>query len=314
MKQDFERQIALFRYSLIAPIVANTYEAASIAQYLNKVASKIHKLPDGKKVKYSSNTLRSWYYEYKKNGIDSLCPKKRCDLGCPRRLTNNTIERIHEIKDKFPYITAKAVYQKLVEEGYMKAKTASLSTIQRYIRENNLKPKQLTGKQRKSYEMEFANDCWQADTSFGPVIKINGKKKRTYLVAFIDDASRMITHTEFYLKDNSVNMQDSFKKAITKYGVPKRLFVDNGKAYNNIQIKYISASIGTAIIYTRPYSPESKGKVERVFKSIKDGWMNTIDWEEFSSVEKLNESLKEYLENNYTNKMIIKFFFFNKPQ
>jgi len=300
---DFERDLALFRYSLIAPVVADTFESPSVTKYFEYVASKTYKLSNGKQVKYSANTIKSWYYEYLKHGLDSLYPKKRSDMGMPRVLSNGAIDKIHEIKQKFPYITGKAVYQKLVEEGYLNVKDTSLATVHRYIRENNLKAKQISGNEVKSFEMEFANDCWQADTSRGPLINVDGKKQRAYLIAFIDDASRMLLHTQFYFNDNAINMQDSFKKAIAKYGIPHRLFVDNGKSYDNLQLKHICASLGLVLIHARPFCGSSKGKIERVFRSIKDGWMHTIDWNEFSSLEELNYSLNQYLENNYINKL-----------
>lgn len=303
MRKDICKEFALFRYSLIAPIVTDTYEAASITQYLRHVAAKTHTLPNGKSIKYSANTIRSWYYEYSKNGIDSLYPKKRSDIGNSRVLNNEAILKIHEIKATFPYITGKAIYQKLVEDCVIKASEASLATVHRYIRENNLKPKQLPTNEVKSFEMEHANDCWQADTSHGAIIKTDGQKQKTYLIAFIDDASRMLMHTQFYFNDNAINMQDSFKKAISKYGIPKKLFVDNGKTYDNMQLKLICASLGVVLIHARPFCGSSKGKIERVFRSIKDGWMHTIDWNEFSSIDELNLALNEYLDSNYINKL-----------
>jgi len=301
MDKNIEKEIALFRYSLIAPAVANTYEASSVTQYLNFVASKTHKLPDGKEVKYSSNAIRKWYYDYKSKGISALYPKKRLDLGLPRALSNEAIEKIHEIKENLPYITGKAIYQKLVEDGYILSKKTSLSTIHRYIRENNLKPSQLQPNEVKAFEMEYSNDCWQADTTRGPKIKINGKVHQTYLIAFIDDASRMLLHAQFFFNDNAINMQQVFKKAISKYGVPKRLFVDNGSPYDNLQLRLICASLGVVLIHARPFCGASKGKIERVFRTIKDGWMNAIDWNVFIGLDDLNTSLNQYLDKNYLN-------------
>jgi len=93
-------------------------------------------------------------------------------------------------------------------------------------------------------------------------IKVNGLKRQTYLITFIDDASRLILHGEFFFNDNAVNMQIVFKKAIAKYGVPKKLFVDNGSSYRNDQLHLICASLGTVLIHTKAYSPESKGYVK----------------------------------------------------
>lgn len=149
--------------------------------------------------------------------------------------------------------------------------------------------------------MEFANDCWQSDTSHGPVIKVNGQKRQAYLITMLDDASRIIAHGEFFFNDNAVNMQTVFKKAILKYGLPKRLFVDNGSSYKNDQLRLICASLGIMLIYTKAYSPESKGKIERSFRTIKDNWINGVDWNEFDSLESLNSGFNKYLTEKYMN-------------
>lgn len=302
MSDKKSQELALFRFSLIAPLVNETYETTSKMQYFRDIASKTHKLPTGEKVNYSSGTIKSWYLKYKKQGIDGLLPKKRNDAGKPRVINGDTINKIHAIKEKYPYITGKMVYQKLVEEGYIKASDVSLASILRYIRDNNLKRNQLEGVERRAYEMEYANDCWQSDTSHGPKIIINNRKMQTYLIAFIDDASRLIVHAQFFLNDNAINMQTTFKKALAKYGVPKRIFVDNGKSYKNNQLNLICASLGVALIHTRAYSPESKGKIERVFRTIKDGYINSTDWNTFTSLEHLNVDFSKYLSEKYTNK------------
>ena len=99
--------------------------------------------------------LRNGILITKDGGIDALTPKTRCDVNIPRVLTKETISKIHEVKEKYPYITGKLVYQKLVEEGYIKCTGTSIATVLRYIRENNLKAKQLSGVVMKAYEMEF---------------------------------------------------------------------------------------------------------------------------------------------------------------
>ncbi len=228
MTNKEKQEIALFRFSLIAPLVNGTYNFRSKNEFYRSVALKEHVLSNGKTGRFSSGTIKKWYISYSKNGFDSLIPKVRSDSGVPRNLDSNAIKKIHELKLSFPYITGTLVYQKLVEEGYVKTTKASLATVLRYIKENNLKAKQLVPEEKKAFEMEFVNDCWQADTSHGPIIKVNSQKKKTYLIAIIDDASRLILHGQFFFNDNAVNLQEVLKKAILKYGVPKKFFVDNG--------------------------------------------------------------------------------------
>jgi transposase-like protein len=300
-KDERFQQIALFRYSLIAPAVTGTFEAPSLAQYFRNIAAMKHKHPDGKHVEVTCYSLERWLYNYKKLGLAGITPKERIDRGRPRALASEAIHRIREIKESFPHITGKAIYGKLVEEGSINASDTSLATIHRFIRNNGLKMPGGNAQTVKAFEMEFSNDCWQADTSRGPVIKIAGRKTQTFLIALIDDASRLIVHSQFYTNDNAINMQDSFKKAIAKFGVPKMLFVDNGKSYDNMQLQLICASIGIVLAHARPYAASSKGKIERVFRTIKDGWMNAVDWNCFRSLEDLNSSLSEFLSEKYTN-------------
>jgi hypothetical protein len=96
-------------------------------------------------------------------------------------------------------------------------------------------------------------------------------------------------------------MQDAFRKAIAKAGVPKRLYCDNGGAFDNLQLQLICASLGIALVHSLPYVAKSRGKIERLFKTIKDGWMHATDWNLFTSLEDIDTSLAEHLAKEYTN-------------
>ncbi len=220
------QEIGLFKFSLIASMINDTYNAHFKEEFYREVAAATHKHPTGKKVKYSSGTIKKWHIDYKKGGFDALLLKRRNDAGIPRAFLEKAINKIHEIKEKFPHITTKMVYRKLIEDRYIKESEVSLSSVYRYIRDNNLKKNQLEPIERRAYEMENVNDCWQADTSYTVKLTVNGKKIRTYLMAIIDDKSRLIVHSELFFKDNAVNFQIILKKAIKKYGIPKKLFVD----------------------------------------------------------------------------------------
>lgn len=303
MKQEYLEKIALFRFALIAPLVNNTYEASSKSEYFRKIASKTHNLPDGTETRISASSIKKWYLSYNKYGFDSLIPKIRSDAGKPRVLDTNAIKKIHEIKEKFPYITGIMVYQKLVENGHVKKNAVSLSSVHRYLRDNNLKRTPLSPDEKRAFEMEFANDCWQADTSHCPSITVNGRKFKTYLISIIDDASRIIVHSEFFFRDNAINLQKVFKKAVAKYGVPKKFFVDNGGPYKNIQLSMICASLGTVLIHARPHAATSKGKIERSFRTMKDGFVNAVEWDSFESLQHLNCEFSKHLNNKYINKI-----------
>lgn len=293
-KDAIKKEIALFRYGLISPILTDTYSETSQAKYFKNASSKSY-IVNGKEEKYASNTIKKWLFDYKKGGFDALFPKTRSDFCQSRKLNDEVILKIKELKEKFPHISGTLIYNKLVDEGYINPNNICLGTVLKYIRDNRTYFNKSENIDRRAFVMEHANDCWQADTSNGPYLTINGKKELTYLIAVIDDASRLIVGAKFFFNDNSLNLQEVMKGSIKKYGVPKKLFVDNGKTYKNDQFNIICAYLGTVLIHARPYSGASKGKIERFFHTMKETWMRGLDWNSIESIDKLNELLNEFI-------------------
>ncbi|HZK70155.1 MAG TPA: DDE-type integrase/transposase/recombinase [Clostridia bacterium] len=301
MDENLMKEVALFRFSLIAPIVSETYREVSKMEYFRNVANKEYMLPNQKKASFSPLTIKKWYLKYTKGGLDALIPHARIDLGHTRALTTQVCKKIEEYKAQFPYITGKKIYQKLIENNHLKEMDASIDTVYRYLKSQHLTRDCMPPQECLAFEMEFANDCWQADTTVGPVIVVNSHKKQTYLIDFIDDASRILVHGEFFFADNAINMQTVFKKAIMKYGIPKRLFVDNGCSYQNNQLNWICAELGIVKIHSKPYYPQGKAKIERSHRTVKDKWMHAIDWNAYHSLEELNKDFDKFLADEYTN-------------
>ncbi len=303
MTEEEKQAIALFKYALIAPLVAGSYMEASKEEYYRVTASKEYTFPTGKKTKYSSRTIKRWYIEYTKHGLDALKPLTRSDSGRSRKLPASAIDKIYEYRQQMPYITVKKIYAKLIEEGYLNEKDSSIDSLYRYMRNNSELKNSVPVKECLSFEFEHAGDCWQADSSHGPTIRVDGKKITTWLISFQDDASRMIVHGEFFENDNANNVQLCFKKAIAKAGKPRRIYLDNGGSYANGQLDLICAELGIHLIHTKPYHPKSHGKIERSHRTMKDGWMNANDWNQWNSFQELNDSYQKFLATDYTNEV-----------
>lgn len=301
-KDDYFKDEGLFRFGLIAPAINKTHEFTTNNEYFKDISLKKH-IFNGKEYKFSLSSLKNWYYKYKKDGFNSLTKKKRKDYKTSHKLNNDTINRIITLREQYPSISGTAIYKKLILEQYINSEEVSLNTVLRFIKINNLKASQVMTIERRMFECENVNDCWQSDTSDGPYITIDKEKYRTKLIMFIDDKSRLIMGFDFFLNDTAINMQQTFKNAIKTYGKPKRLFVDNGGPYDNKQLSLICASLGIELIHAKPYSPESKAKIERSFRTIKDGWMRCTDWNEFKTLEDVKKSLSNFIYNEYVNKV-----------
>jgi len=298
--EALKQKMALFKYSLIAPILTNTLSQNTVKEYLQDICAKKYETPDGKVKEFTPATIKEWLRIYRLYGIDGLYPKKRSDKGKPRKIFEELKNIIFEFKLSNPKATAKSIYYSLIAKGYISMDSISLSTIQRYISKMDL-PKESSDSNRRAFEFELPNDCWQSDISVGPYLNIDGRKYKTYIIAFLDDASRLVLSCKAFYSDNFVSLLSVFKDAVAKRGIPKKVFVDNGKVYQSSQMQLICASLGSVLCFAKPYSPQSKGKIERWFRTLHEQWSNVIDWNSFSSLNELNESLSKYVEKQYNN-------------
>lgn len=301
---DKERnEIALFRYGIIAPAVTGIYDdSISLKGFFRDAATKTYTNPRGESTKISASTIERWFYSYHKLGFDALIPRRRTDTGKPRKIDIDIMEQIRFLKKEYPRIPATLIHQKLIDNGTINKGDISLSTVNRFVNIIKTEEKITHNKDMKRYEREHINEVWCGDSSVGPYLTIDGKKMRTYIIALIDDASRMIVGIDLFFNDNFINLMSVMKTAVTRYGRPKILNFDNGSSYKNKQINLLAARIGSVIHYNQPYTPTGKAKIERWFRTMKDLWMSQLNMNEFSSINELASSLFKFV-NNY-NKTI----------
>lgn len=296
MNKNQREEIALFRYGILAPLISGTVDPGLSNQGFFRLASQntyVH--PYGHQVTVSETSLKRWYRYYQKDGFEGLIPKRRGDSGTSRKLDDDMKGQIAYLKKEYPRLPATVIYEKLIQNGTFHPKDISLSTITRFINQLHLENKTSENKDMRRYEKAHINEVWYADSSTGVFLKVEGKKKRVWIIAAIDDASRMITSVDVFFHDNFINVMSVLKSGIMKYGKPKILSFDNGSAYKNNQIKLLAARISTSLYYNPPYTPTGKAKIERWFKTLKDRWMSSLNMNDFSSLEELRTSLLAYV-------------------
>lgn len=301
---DEERQkIALFRYGIIAPAVSGNFnESLSLKGFFRDAANKSYTNPRGEDTRVTASTIERWFYSYKNEGFDALIPKRRTDTGMCRKLDSDLCEQITFLKKEYPRLPATLIHQKLIDNGSILKGEVSLSTVTRYINRIKMEQRLTNNTDMRRYEREHINEVWCGDSSVGPYLTIDGKKKRTYIIALIDDASRMITGIDIFFNDNFINLMSTMKTAVTRFGRPKMFNFDNGASYRNKQMELLAARIGTVIHYNQPYTPTGKAKIERWFRTMKDQWMSQLFMKDFSSIDELRNSLMEYV-NTYNNRI-----------
>lgn len=172
------------------------------------------------------------------------------------------------------------------------------TTFYRMLRQHDLLNDTVVQKQRLSFAMQFANQLWQADTLHGPAIKqADGQWKKTFLTAFIDDASRLIAHAEFFYRDNTENMVQAFRSALYKRGKPERLYFDHGSNYTAKEILQACVRLDIHLSHAPIRDGAAKGKIERFFRGFRDRFLTLHP--RFASLEELNHLTHEWVEQEY---------------
>jgi transposase InsO family protein len=278
MDQDKRQQIAVFRFQVIGDLVGNAELSPGEQERLirEKCNRKWH-IPFSSKTRLTRSTILRWVKLYKDSGgnLDALVNHERSDRGNSRTIDAETGFALIRIRKELP----KATVARLIET--MRARklvppdsSLAPATVWRFLKQHGMfNPDAPAPEDRRRFEAELPNDLWQSDCMHGPSVVHEGKKRKTYLLAFIDDHSRLVPHAEFYLSESLDCYIKALEHAISTRGLPRKLYTDNGPAFRSHHLEFIAASLGIALVHARPYKPQGKGKIERFFRTVRSDFL-----------------------------------------
>lgn len=309
------QQIALFRYQVIAPLVSLAGSRGTLRREIQRIAGRTHDHPYRGPIQYGCGTIEEWHYLYKRDGLDGLLPAVRRDRGRSRVIDDQTAERIELLARSRPDLDARGILAELrcgVQEGdrpldrlgavsQVEPKLPSLSSLYRFLRARGLDQRRATRHQdHRAYAFDLAGDCWQADVMYGPRLSTpQGVRRQSYLIAVLDDATRLVAHAQFYLEQHLRSLRDCLKQALLKRGVPRRLYLDNGKIFRSRLLLGICARLGMELIHSRPYRPQGRAKLERFFGTLRRGFLARLDIDAIEDLDALNRLLFAWVEGDY---------------
>ena len=293
---DLQTETMLARFSLISPLLTEELEAAEKRRRRNVI------LQGGA---MSERTLRRFLEAYRIKGLEGLRPKLRSDRGVRRALPEDIYEQAAALKEELPQRSVSRVLDILEGEKLIQPGQIARSTLSRHLAKEGLTERTSSsiGKSRR-FQKAHRNALWQTDIKYGPYIPhpTDPKRKiRTYLLLFIDDATRLICHGEFYADQKLPILEDCFRKALLKWGLPDCVYVDNGKIFISRWFRYACARMNIRHIAAQPYSPESKGKVERLNRTVEE-FFAEISLEKPKTLESLNQAFSLWMEAGYNHK------------
>ncbi len=301
------QQIGYFRYAVIAPLLTDE-PGSTLKERIQKQAERIWMQPDGKVKRIGFGTIEHWLYDYKRGGIKALQSQCRNDAGTFRGIDDKLAETLDKIIGDHPKLRPHAIIEHLRRKELLGDSPPGQSTLYRYIKSQRpAEPPRRDKKERRCFEAPYAGYLWQADIMYGVHLLmelVNGRKRKqqTYLIAIIDDHSRLLCHGEFFFRQDLATWICCLETAIQKRGIPKKLYCDNGQVFVSCQIKEIAARLGMEILHTPVRDGAAKGKIEKYFQKVRRSFLEPImELDPPDTIDKLNKAFFEWAETEYNH-------------
>jgi transposase InsO family protein len=301
---DRRQAIALFRYGVIAELLQLPPGGTGLYRQLADKAARDYSIPGSTRTRIAAETIRDWLQAYRRGGFDALLPKPRADRGQARALPAAVVEALLTTKEDHPKLSVQLVIREARKSPDVPAELPlPPSTVHRLLARHGLMaktPEDPGERDRRRFAFAQAGELWMSDVMHGPSVAVDGRTRRkTYLIAFIDDATRLIPHAAFALSENTATFLPVLRQAIEKRGLPQRLYVDNGANYRSQHLALVCAKLSIALIHARPYQPQGKGKIERFFRTLRAQLLTRLSAEDTASLTALNRRLAAWIEGEY---------------
>jgi transposase InsO family protein len=222
---------------------------------------------------------RSWIYEliarYRAGGYEALEPRSRRPRSCTHETPIEIVQAIVELRcqlaadghDAGPATIAYHLAQRI--EG-----APSRATIWRILKREGLITPQPQKRPRCSllrFEADLPNETWQTDITHWQL----AAGEHVEILNIIDDHSRLFLRSEAYPTTKAQDVVDSFHKAAELHGLPASLLSDNGAVFTasprrgKVLLQSELQRLGIACKNSRPYHPQTCGKIERLHQTLK---------------------------------------------
>lgn len=296
------------RFSLISRVQELLAQQVPLKTALVRVASSSRLTGrEGSRDAVAVRTLEDWWYAHAKGGFAALHPKARSDRGMPRKLTPELEQLVVAQAKAQPAIPIKVLYRQWKQAH---PTLPSVYSIYAALRRHDLSQRarsyllcQSISGPTKAFEVPFVNELWMVDFSPGPFLHLAGQKKATptHLCVLLDDHSRVVPHAAYYLKADTQSFHCSFKEAIRRRGVPRKLYTDQGGPFINDHTRVLCANLSIRLLHAKPYHAWSKGKIERFFHTLQQDFEASLrlPGQQAGSLAELNARLADWLQSVY---------------
>jgi transposase InsO family protein len=222
---------------------------------------------------------RSWIYElvarFRAGGYEALQPRSHRPQSCPHETPAAVVRQILSLRGELEALGHDAGPATIAYHLTRKIKDPpSRTTIWRVLQREGLispQPQKRPLCSRIRFEAQLPNEMWQTDftawsLACGEVVEI---------LNLIDDHSRLLLGCEAYARVKAPDVVQSFHRAAQLHGLPFSLLSDNAAVFTGsprrgkVLLESELQRLGVLFKNSRPYHPQTCGKVERLHQTLK---------------------------------------------
>jgi transposase InsO family protein len=304
MDDKLPEQVALFRHGVISELVNRTLSPGELETLLTRIATTVWTIPGTSRTHVGRSTARDWVALYRRCGFEGLKPSVRSDAGQSRSIPEEVQEQLIALRKERKGASVESVIAALHLAGKVpEGVTLRRSSVYRLL--TAVAPAALPSPSGEPDALAFtfprANDLWTSDLMHGPRLVVPGRRDggKTYLYAFLDDATRMVPFAGFYGAENAACFQEALKQALLRRGLAKRLYCDNGATFRTHHLQVICATLNIVLVHSRPHHPRGRGKIERFFRHVRSAFLPHVTPEQLRELASLNRVFWAWLEAEY---------------
>lgn len=292
--------IAMLKYTAIYDALHN--DDISVHEALKTASMKKYIHPStGKEYTFSLRTLYRYLKNYKSFNMEGLKRNSNKNKGRPKVIPVNLCEMIFSLKQQLPIRSARKIITLLELSGEVETGLLKERTVSRLLKDNGYTRKSL--RQVKQHytkiHVDKIYDLYISDIKEFWIKDEQDTTHKIYMFIIIDYYSRRIIHAQFYSDGILLRLEDCLKKAIIKFGLCSKLYLDNGSVYIANNFKFACASLGIKLIYASAYWPQGKGVIERFIRSCNEDFLAELRINPIRDIRKLNAALFGWIEGEY---------------
>lgn len=292
VRAERARAVGLFRYCLVREAADPKLTTKQRGRLVRALAAREHEGPSGMPVRVSRASIDRWIRAWRRGGFDALVPPPR---QASPRIPAEILDLAVALKKEVPDRTAAQIATILrAHAGW----SPDERTLQRNFHRLELitRPGGAAPRVFGRFEAEAPNARWTGDALHGPTVR--GRK--AILFAFIDDHSRLFTGYRWARREDTVRLEAALRNGVAARGIPQTLYLDNGSAMVDKQLQRACASLGIRLVHSKPGQPAGRGKIERVFRTVRDQFLVEIgSGRELEDMTQLNTLFTAWVEKVY---------------